>query len=76
MKTENKIPYLTTTGHLMRLVNPVDLKVGQEVDFNGCKNYVVHEVVEMSWGVNYTLRYKRANGGLGKTKYVGAFHNK
>ena len=56
MKTENKIPYLTTTGHLMRLVNPVDLKVGQEVDFNGCKNYVVHEVVEMSWGVNYTLR--------------------
>ena len=74
MKNQTKLPYLTTNGKIIRLVNPANLKKGQMVELNFNKNYIITNVAQMGWGVYYTLRYKKTNGTLGKTKKVAAYY--
>ena len=69
-----ELVYLTTTGHIVARVNPTNLEVGARVNFNGCRNYIITDVDTFSWGVTYTLRYKKATGALGKTKFASGYY--
>ncbi len=74
MKTETKLTYLTSNAKVVRVVNPANLKRGQIVEFDFTKNYLITDVKDMGWGVEYTLRYKKTNDTLGKTKKAVAYY--
>ena len=74
-ETEKKLPYLTNNACVVRKVNSANLEIGQMVEYSDLgKNWKITDIHTYTWGVDYTIRYVKSSGELGRTKKVPAYN--